>query len=239
MPVPLPIYLTIIFEQLFDARQCTTMRRGTCLQTNRLEMQRGRNDNKWRHWGLLTLNFPLWGFASTSVLILTTLGKGGFDCECIVSIYTRAFDLGRHMRNWLFIHRVTLALSLTTLTIRSLLLQLSRFQGQGCDRGQHAFIRDRKVIWSTVFIISWKCLFFSKCSTVHMLFSLPLMSNSFSSLEITCPSRLSLNITLDVKPSRISYMSQDMDSHPTYHLARLHKHLLETSLRHSSLLLRL
>lgn len=40
-----------------------------------------------------------------------------------------------------------------------------------------------------------------------MLFPLPSVLNSFSPLEITCPLRLSLNVTSDVKPSLTSYVS--------------------------------
>lgn len=52
-----------------------------------------------------------------------------------------------------------------------------------------------------------------------MLFPLLSVLNFCSSLEITCPLRLGLNITFDVKPSLTSYMSHEMDGHPSYHLS--------------------
>lgn len=133
-----------------------------------------------------------------------------------ISMHT--FDLGRNVRNWFLIHRVSesFALSLTKSTMRyALSLQLPIFQGQGCDRGQHWIIRDHKMLWSTELIISFpNPLPFTCC-----LLPLPSVLNFCSSLEITCPLRLSLNITFDVKPSPTSYMSHVMDGHPTYHLS--------------------
>lgn len=89
------------------------------------------------------------------------------------------FDLGRNVRNWFLIHRVSesFALSLTKSTMRyALSLQLPIFQGQGCDRGQHWIIRDHKMLWSTELIISFPnplpftLLFVTSAFSVELLF---------------------------------------------------------------------
>lgn len=91
-----------------DARQCITMRRGTCLQTNRI-------DAMWEKWQVKVLGRaePLTSLCEALPPPLCWCWQPWGKVALIVnafflSIYTHTFDLGRHMRNWLFIHRVTL-----------------------------------------------------------------------------------------------------------------------------------
>lgn len=107
-------------------------------------MQHGRNDYQWRCWGLFP-SFPLWGFVPTSVLMLTALGKDGFDCESISFVPLNAHIWFREACEKLVPHTKgeSFALSLTKVTMSyALSLQLSMFQDQGCDREQRSIIRD-------------------------------------------------------------------------------------------------